>query len=105
ISFQYCHNYFVEDIGLPVWGSYIVFGLMTLFLGLMLGLVLVFIADYLCPTKRQRPQGFAYPKNLSPEAARLLKEMEEEEEDQEEDGEAAGGDRSKENLRKRLGKS
>ncbi|KAG9481112.1 hypothetical protein GDO78_010389 [Eleutherodactylus coqui] len=36
---RYCHNYFVEDIGLPVWGSYILFGLMTLFLGLVLGLV------------------------------------------------------------------
>lgn len=97
---RYCHNYFVEDIGLPVWGSYIIFGLMTLFLGLVLGLVLVFVADYLCPTKRRQPQGFTYPKKLSPEAAKLLKELEEEE-----DGEATGGDRAKENLRKRTGKS
>ncbi|CAJ0925096.1 unnamed protein product [Ranitomeya imitator] len=58
---QYCHNYLVEDVGLPVWGSYIIFGFMTLFLGLVLGMVLVFVADYLCPTKRQRPQGFSSP--------------------------------------------
>ncbi|XP_044127487.1 thioredoxin-related transmembrane protein 1 [Bufo gargarizans] len=96
-----CHNYFVDDIGLPVWGSYVVFGLMTLFLGLVLGLVLVFIADYLCPTKRQRPQGFAYPKKLTPEAAKLLKELEEEEEI----GEETGDHGTKENLRKRIGKS
>ncbi|XP_075700227.1 thioredoxin-related transmembrane protein 1 isoform X2 [Rhinoderma darwinii] len=93
-----CHNYFVEDVGLPVWGSYIMFGLMTLFLGLVLGLVLVFIADYLCPSKRQRPQGSIYPK-LTPEAAKILKELEEEEEEE------AGGDSARENLRKRTGKS
>ncbi|KAM3919192.1 thioredoxin-related transmembrane protein 1 isoform 1-T2 [Leptodactylus fuscus] len=101
---RYCHNYFVEDIGLPVWGSYIIFGLITLFLGLFLGLVLVFVADYLCPTKRQRPQGFTYPKKLTPEAAKLLKELEEEQ-DRENNGEATGDDNSKENLRKRIGKS
>ncbi|XP_066464120.1 thioredoxin-related transmembrane protein 1 [Eleutherodactylus coqui] len=101
---RYCHNYFVEDIGLPVWGSYILFGLMTLFLGLVLGLILVFVADYLCPTKRQRPQGFTYPERLTPEAAKLLRELEEEQ-DNEEDGEAMGDNSLKENLRKRTGRS
>ncbi|XP_073494592.1 thioredoxin-related transmembrane protein 1 [Phyllobates terribilis] len=101
---RYCHNYLVEDVGLPVWGSYIIFGFMTLFLGLVLGMILVFVADYLCPTKRQRPQGFSYPKNLTPEAARLLRELEEEQ-DVEEDGEETGDERAKENLRKRTGKS
>ncbi|XP_069805426.1 thioredoxin-related transmembrane protein 1 [Dendropsophus ebraccatus] len=96
VLIRHCHNYFVEDIGLPVWGSYIIFGLMTLFLGLILGLLLVFVADYLCPTKRARP------KKLSPEAARLLRELEEEEE---EEGRTAGGHSSKDHLRKRTGKS
>ncbi|CAH2328882.1 thioredoxin-related transmembrane 1 [Pelobates cultripes] len=79
-----CHNYFVEDMGIPIWGSYIIFALMTLFLGLILGLAMVFIADYLCPSKRHRPQGHFYPKNLTPEAAKLLKELEDEERDSDE---------------------
>uniref|UniRef100_A0A8C5MTX0 Thioredoxin-related transmembrane protein 1 n=1 Tax=Leptobrachium leishanense TaxID=445787 RepID=A0A8C5MTX0_9ANUR len=54
------HNYFVDDLGVPVWGSYIIFALVTLFLGLVLGLVMVFVADYLCPAKRHRPQGRMY---------------------------------------------
>lgn len=36
---QRCHNYMTEQLGLPVWGSYIIFGLATLFSGLALGLV------------------------------------------------------------------
>ncbi|XP_063804482.1 thioredoxin-related transmembrane protein 1 [Pseudophryne corroboree] len=107
---RYCHNYFVEDIGLPVWGSYIVFGLLTLLLGLVLGLILVFVADYLCPTKRQRPQGFMYPKKLTPEAAKLLKELEveqneEEDSDDDEGDETPEDDAPKDNLRKRVVKS
>ncbi|XP_053553073.1 thioredoxin-related transmembrane protein 1-like, partial [Bombina bombina] len=38
MQIRQCHNYFVEDLGIPVWGSYIIFALITLFLGLVLGL-------------------------------------------------------------------
>lgn len=37
--FQRCHNYMTEQLGIPVWGSYVIFGLATLFSGLALGLV------------------------------------------------------------------
>ncbi|XP_068111087.1 thioredoxin-related transmembrane protein 1 [Hyperolius riggenbachi] len=102
---RHCHEYFVEDLGLPVWGSYAIFGLLTLVLGLVLGLVLVFLADYLCPRKRYRPQN--YPKNLSPEAARFLREMEQQTEEtaEKEDSEDSEEDISKETLRKRPLKS
>ncbi|NWI41675.1 TMX1 protein, partial [Picathartes gymnocephalus] len=33
------HGYLTENLGIPVWGSYAVFGLATLFLGMVLGLV------------------------------------------------------------------
>ncbi|NWV39102.1 TMX1 protein, partial [Grantiella picta] len=33
------HGYLTENLGIPVWGSYAVFGLATLFLGMILGLV------------------------------------------------------------------
>ncbi|MBN3298754.1 TMX1 protein, partial [Amia calva] len=36
---RHCHNYFTEQIGIPVWGSYAIFALATLFSGLVLGLV------------------------------------------------------------------
>lgn len=37
--FQRCHNYMTDQLGIPVWGSYVIFGLATLFSGLALGLV------------------------------------------------------------------
>lgn len=39
LLFQYGHGYLTETLGIPVWGSYAVFGLATLFLGMVLGLV------------------------------------------------------------------
>ncbi|MEE6492265.1 hypothetical protein FKM82_016537 [Ascaphus truei] len=103
-----CHSYFVEDMGIPVWGSYIIFGLVTVLSGLVLGLISIFVADCLCPSKRHRPQGYTYPKKLTPEAAELLKELEEEQEsdeeeasDDEERDDMAEGDVRRDNLRKR----
>ncbi|XP_003267729.1 thioredoxin-related transmembrane protein 1 [Nomascus leucogenys] len=76
-----CHNYFIEDLGLPVWGSYTVFALATLFSGLSLGLCMIFVADCLCPSKRRRPQPYPYPsKKLLSEPAQPLKKVEEEQE-------------------------
>ncbi|XP_053553599.1 thioredoxin-related transmembrane protein 1 [Bombina bombina] len=99
MQIRQCHNYFVEDLGIPVWGSYIIFALITLFLGLVLGLILVFVADFICPSKRYRPQGFKYPKNLTPSAEMLLKQLDEEEEDSDNNGV------SQDNLRKRAVKN
>ncbi|KAF6728719.1 Thioredoxin-related transmembrane protein 1 [Oryzias melastigma] len=50
-----CHNYMTDSLGIPVWGSYVIFGLVTLFLGLALGLLLVFIADFVFPSRRFSP--------------------------------------------------
>ncbi|NXF11597.1 TMX1 protein, partial [Smithornis capensis] len=36
---RHVHDYFTENLGIPVWGSYAIFGLATLFSGLILGLV------------------------------------------------------------------
>ncbi|NWI68630.1 TMX1 protein, partial [Todus mexicanus] len=36
---RHCHGYLTESVGMPVWGSYAVFALATLFSGLILGLV------------------------------------------------------------------
>lgn len=79
-----CHNYFVEDIGLPVWGSYTVFALATLLSGLFLGLCMIFVADVLCPSKRRRPQPYPF-KKLLPESSQPLKKVEEDQEADEED--------------------
>ncbi|XP_074852306.1 thioredoxin-related transmembrane protein 1 isoform X2 [Carettochelys insculpta] len=82
---RHCHNYFTENLGIPVWGSYAIFALATLFSGLMLGLLMVFLADCLCPSKRHRPQQYPYQKKFTPESARLLKKLDEEQEADEED--------------------
>lgn len=47
MCFQRCHNYMTEQLGIPVWGSYVIFGLVTLFAGLALGLVSHFLALHL----------------------------------------------------------
>ncbi|XP_034015455.1 thioredoxin-related transmembrane protein 1 [Thalassophryne amazonica] len=47
-----CHNFMTVELGIPNWGSYVIFGLVTLFSGLALGLLLVFIADFVFPSQR-----------------------------------------------------
>ncbi|XP_035529552.1 thioredoxin-related transmembrane protein 1 [Morone saxatilis] len=78
-----CHNYMTEQLGIPVWGSYVIFGLATLFSGLALGLLLVFIADFVCPSRRFSSPDY-YQKKQSMQQARLLQQQEE---DHEADGE------------------
>ncbi|XP_048456857.1 thioredoxin-related transmembrane protein 4-like [Rhincodon typus] len=48
------HSYLTETLGIPAWGSYIIFAVATLVAGLILGLFLVLIADCICPPKRQQ---------------------------------------------------
>nr|XP_056707697.1 thioredoxin-related transmembrane protein 1 [Euleptes europaea] len=68
-----CHNYFTENLGMPAWGSYAIFALATLISGLALGLLMVFLADCLCPSKRTRPPPYPYHKKL-PEPAEPWKQ-------------------------------
>ncbi|XP_019373898.1 PREDICTED: thioredoxin-related transmembrane protein 1 isoform X1 [Gavialis gangeticus] len=82
---RHCHSYLTEDIGIPVWGSYAIFALATLFSGLVLGLIMVFLADCLCPSKRHRPQQYPYSKKLTSESSLFLKKLDEEQEADEED--------------------
>ncbi|KAM8737280.1 thioredoxin-related transmembrane protein 1 isoform 1-T1 [Acanthopagrus schlegelii] len=80
-----CHNYMTEQLGIPVWGSYVIFGLATLFSGLALGLLLVFIADFVFPSRRFSSPDY-YQKKQSLQQARLLQQQEDEHEaDGEED--------------------
>ncbi|TNN78201.1 Thioredoxin-related transmembrane protein 1 [Liparis tanakae] len=80
-----CHNYMTEQLGIPVWGSYIIFGLATLFSGLALGLLLVFIADFAFPSRRFSSSDY-YQKKQTMEQARLIQRQEDEHEaDGEED--------------------
>ncbi|XP_028294810.1 thioredoxin-related transmembrane protein 1 [Gouania willdenowi] len=85
-----CHNYMTEQLGIPVWGSYVIFGLATLFCGLALGLLLVFIADYVFPSRRFSSPDY-YQKKQAMDQARLIQQQDEaleadgEEDDDEED--------------------
>ncbi|XP_019953743.1 thioredoxin-related transmembrane protein 1 [Paralichthys olivaceus] len=91
-----CHNYMTDQLGIPVWGSYVIFGLATLFSGLALGLLLVFIADFVFPSRRFSSPNY-YQKKQSLEQARLIHQQEDEheadgEEDDDEDDEEDDGD-------------
>ncbi|XP_039992816.1 thioredoxin-related transmembrane protein 1 [Xiphias gladius] len=91
-----CHNYMTEQLGIPVWGSYVIFGLATLFSGLVLGLLLVFIADFVFPSRRFSSPEY-YQKKQAMEQARLIQQQEDEheadgEEDDDEEEEEEDGD-------------
>ncbi|XP_073484725.1 thioredoxin-related transmembrane protein 4 [Aquarana catesbeiana] len=45
------HNYLTGPLGMSAWGSYIVFIMATLMIGLILGLMLVLLIDCFCPAK------------------------------------------------------
>ncbi|CAO2586515.1 Thioredoxin-related transmembrane protein 1 [Lemmus lemmus] len=77
--FQTSHSYFVHDLGLPAWGSYLVFAFATVLSGLMLGLFMIFVADCFCPSKRRKPQQ-PPTKKPSPELSQSLNKVEEEQE-------------------------
>ncbi|XP_075879497.1 thioredoxin-related transmembrane protein 1 [Nelusetta ayraudi] len=79
-----CHNYMTDQLGIPVWGSYVIFGLVTLFSGLALGLLLVFIADFVFPSRRFSPQDY-HQKKQAMQQARLLQEQEDEADGEEDD--------------------
>lgn len=40
---QTSHSYFVHDLGIPAWGSYLVFAFATVLSGLLLGLVSIHV--------------------------------------------------------------
>ncbi|XP_026085977.1 thioredoxin-related transmembrane protein 1-like [Carassius auratus] len=48
------HTYLTNTLGIPSWGSYVIFAIITLFMGLMLGLMLVLIADCIWPSRPKR---------------------------------------------------
>ncbi|XP_069573807.1 thioredoxin-related transmembrane protein 1 [Brachyistius frenatus] len=90
-----CHNYMTEQLGIPVWGSYVIFGLATLFSGLALGLLLVFIADFVFPSRRFSAPNYYQKKQT--EQARLIQQQDEDheadgEEDDDEEEEEEDGD-------------
>ncbi|XP_057639068.1 thioredoxin-related transmembrane protein 1 [Chionomys nivalis] len=76
------HSYFVHDLGIPAWGSYLVFAFATVLSGLTLGLFMIFVADCFCPSKRRKPQQPQQPptKKPSPELSQSLNKVEEEQE-------------------------
>ncbi|XP_028392944.1 thioredoxin-related transmembrane protein 1-like [Dendronephthya gigantea] len=47
VVFKNIHTTLTETYGLPAWGSYVLFGVGTVLIGLILGVVLVFLSDLL----------------------------------------------------------
>ncbi|XP_067223600.1 thioredoxin-related transmembrane protein 4 [Chanodichthys erythropterus] len=45
------HTYLTNTLSIPSWGSYVIFAIITLFMGLILGLMLVLIADCIWPSR------------------------------------------------------
>lgn len=45
------HTTIVEEHGVPYWGSYILFGLATILVGTLLGLIIVCVLDFFCHSR------------------------------------------------------
>ncbi|XP_028251756.1 thioredoxin-related transmembrane protein 1 [Parambassis ranga] len=99
---RHCHNYMTEQLGIPVWGSYVIFGLATLFSGLALGLLLVFIADFVFPSRRFSSSEY-YQKKQTMEQARLIQEDDHEADGEEDDDEEEEEEDQDEVWRRRRG--
>ncbi|UYV74355.1 TMX1 [Cordylochernes scorpioides] len=90
------HNQMVEDLGLPVWASYLVFAAATVLVGSLMGLLLVVIIDLLFPA-RPAPHPPVLPKEEQhPPPQEATKEEVLPSPKEEEEGEEAG-----QNMRKR----
>ncbi|XP_034714547.1 thioredoxin-related transmembrane protein 1 [Etheostoma cragini] len=99
-----CHNYMTEQLGIPVWGSYVIFGLATLLSGLALGLLLVFIADFAFPSRRFSSSDY-YQKKQTMEQARLIQRQEDEHEaDGEDDDDEEEEDDDQDDVWRRRGR-
>ncbi|XP_067007173.1 thioredoxin-related transmembrane protein 1 [Anabrus simplex] len=79
------HNQLMEEYGLPTWGSYLIFAVATIFIGALLGLVLVCVIDLIYPPK---PHSVQSPATASSEkdggiedSTKDKNELEEEEDD------------------------
>uniref|UniRef100_T1J9K3 Thioredoxin domain-containing protein n=1 Tax=Strigamia maritima TaxID=126957 RepID=T1J9K3_STRMM len=49
------HTKLIEEYGIPYWGSYLIFALVTILIGAILGLILVCIIDFVFPPKMTTP--------------------------------------------------
>ncbi|XP_029111901.1 thioredoxin-related transmembrane protein 1-like isoform X1 [Scleropages formosus] len=70
------HSYLTEHLGMPVWGSYVVFTLAVLFSGLVLGLIVVFITDCVFPSRWSYPPDAYYQQNRARRGDHQLKMLE-----------------------------
>ncbi|KDR13281.1 thioredoxin-related transmembrane protein 1-like [Zootermopsis nevadensis] len=50
------HNKLMEDYGIPTWGSYLIFAVVTIIIGALLGFVLVCMIDLIYPPKPMQVQ-------------------------------------------------
>lgn len=51
VSLRDIHNHLVDNVGLPYYVSYLIFALCTVTVGTLLGLLIVFFIDLLCPAR------------------------------------------------------
>ncbi|XP_013184735.1 thioredoxin-related transmembrane protein 1 [Amyelois transitella] len=90
------HTMLMETYGLPTWGSYLIFAVATIFIGAILGLVLVCIIDLLYPPRRSDKVLVSQAQlDKAKEDARKAEEEELINEDIVDDNETAGSDAEK----------
>ncbi|KAA0711647.1 Thioredoxin-related transmembrane protein 1 [Triplophysa tibetana] len=63
------HTYLTNTLGIPSWGSYVIFAIFTLFMGLILGLILVLIADCIWPSRPKHKSVVIVREEVSEEEA------------------------------------
>ncbi|XP_787930.3 thioredoxin-related transmembrane protein 1 [Strongylocentrotus purpuratus] len=98
------HTILTEEYGFPSWSSYGFFAVVTVMIGLILGMILVMVADFFFPVKPPTRQEIAYSQlPQDGEGTADERKKEEEEEDKEGEGEGAidEGNSGDQTVRKR----
>lgn len=58
-SFQDLNTYLLDQYSIPSWASYVLFAIITILLGALIGLLFVCIVDFIFPPKHLQRKSFA----------------------------------------------
>ncbi|ELU12866.1 hypothetical protein CAPTEDRAFT_173899 [Capitella teleta] len=120
IGIRDLHNQMTTDYGIPVWGSYCIFAVVTIFAGLLLGLLIVYLCDAMFPPSlppvynNQRHQMPPRPGQetmgdesdiVDDDLDDTKEEEKKEEEKKEEESKSSGGDVRPSTARKRVARA
>jgi thiol-disulfide isomerase/thioredoxin len=90
ITIRNVHSAMTADYGIPVWGSYLIFAIVTILIGLFIGLIIVFLCDAVHMSRHRRKTSIKKPQqsavtNSNAASGDTVTDASEDDEDDDED--------------------